>query len=348
MLSAHRARVEQGELVESDEVVAAIDGPRRDAIRRNHTATHILHWALREVLGSHVKQAGSFVGPDRLRFDFSHYEAVTQDELDQIEAMANREIISDATVRHYETSKAHAESIGAIAFFGDKYGDIVRVLEAGEHSTELCGGTHVHALGFIGPIKIVSEGSIGSNLRRIEAVTGEGALDRVHEEEVRLRNTASLLNVGPAEVPERVERLLGQVKSLRDELDALRAKQAVAEAGNLTAEAVNGVIAIRRDGLAGDDLRRIAHAARDALGSGVVAIVGASPDGTKAAIAVAVTKDLVEKGVSAAAIGGPVAKLLGGGTGKNPDFVQGGGQNVAALDDALALARNEAEAAIGS
>ena len=134
-----------------------------------------------------MKQAGSYVGPDRLRFDFSHFEAVTQDELDQIEALANREIISDAPVRHYETSKAHAESIGAIAFFGDKYGDVVRVLEAGDHSIELCGGTHVHALGFIGPIKIVSEGSIGSNLRRIEAVTGEGALDRVHDEEVRLR-----------------------------------------------------------------------------------------------------------------------------------------------------------------
>jgi alanyl-tRNA synthetase len=348
VLSAHRGRVEQGELAESDEVVAAIDAGRRDAIRRNHTATHILHWALREVLGSHVKQAGSYVGPDRLRFDFSHFEAVTQDELDQIEALANREIISDAKVRHYETSKAHAESIGAIAFFGDKYGDVVRVLEAGDHSIELCGGTHVHALGFIGPIKIVSEGSIGANLRRIEAVTGEGALERVHDEEVRLRSAATLLNVGPTEVPERVERLLGQVKALGDELDALRAKQAVAEAGDLVSEASNGVIAVRRDGVAGGDLRRITLAARDALGSGIVAIVSASPDGTKAAIAVAVSKDLVERGVSAAAIGGPVAKLLGGGTGKTPDFVQGGGQNVAALDDALALARNEAERAIGS
>ena len=222
VLSLHRGRVEQGELAESDEVVAAIDGPRRDAIRRNHTATHILHWALREVLGTHVKQAGSYVGPDRLRFDFSHHEAVTQDELDQIEAMANREIISDAKVRHYETSKAHAESLGAIAFFGDKYGDIVRVLEAGEHSLELCGGTHVHALGFIGPIKIVSEGSIGANLRRIEAVTGEGSLERVHEEEVRLRTAAGLLNVGPAEVPDRIERLLAQVKSLGDEVNGLR------------------------------------------------------------------------------------------------------------------------------
>ena len=147
-----------------------------------------------------MKQAGSHVGPDRLRFDFSHHEAVSPEDLVRIEALANREVISDAPVRHYETTKAHAESIGAIAFFGDKYGDIVRVLEAGPKSTELCGGTHVHALGFIGPIKILSEGSIGSNLRRIEAVTGEAALARVQEEEEQLRDVAALLNVAPVEI----------------------------------------------------------------------------------------------------------------------------------------------------
>jgi alanyl-tRNA synthetase len=206
----------------------------------------------------------------------------------------------------------------------------------------------VHALGFIGPIKIVSEGSIGANLRRIDAVTGEGALDRVHDEEVQLRHVAALLNVGASEVSERIEKLLGQVKGLGDELDALRAKQATADAGSLAADAVNGVVTLRRDGLAGDDLRRLATATRDALGSGVVAVVGASPDGKKAQMAVGVTKDLVDRGVSAAEIGRPVAKLLGGGTGKNPDFVQGGGQNVGALDDALALARESAEGAVGS
>jgi alanyl-tRNA synthetase len=348
VLTVHRGKVEQGELVETDEVVAAINGPRRDAIRRNHTATHVLHWALREVLGTEVKQAGSYVGPDRLRFDFSHYEGVSQADLDKVEALANREIISDAKVRHYETSKEHAESIGAIAFFGDKYGDVVRVLEAGEHSIELCGGTHVHALGFIGPIKIVSEGSIGSNVRRIEAVTGEGALDRVHDEEVQLRTVAGLLNAAPAEITDKIERLLVQVKSLNDEVSGLRSKQAVADAGDLVAEAQDGVLVARRDGVAGDDLRRITLAARDALGSGVVAILGAGPDGKKAAIAVAVSKDLVEQGVSASAIGGPVAKVLGGGTGKNADFVQGGGPNVAGLDEAEALAREQAKAAVGS
>src|SRR6478736_6137886 len=205
-LTLHRAKVTEGELVEGDTVVLAIDGPRRDAIRRNHTATHLLHAALRSVLGTHVAQAGSFVSPDRLRFDFSHFEAVSPEDLVRIEALANKQVISDAPVRHYETTKAHAESIGAIAFFGDKYGDIVRVLEAGPASTELCGGTHVHALGFIGPIKIVSEGSIGSNLRRIEAVTGEGALARIQDEEQQLRDLAARLQVAPAELGDRVEK----------------------------------------------------------------------------------------------------------------------------------------------
>ena len=182
-LVVHRAEVARGTISEGDEVTARIDGERRDRIRRNHTATHVLHWALREVLGPHVKQAGSLVAPDRLRFDFSHHEAVTPEQLDRIEQLANEQIITDAPVRHYETTREHAESLGAIAFFGEKYGDLVRVLEAGEHSIELCGGTHVHTLGFIGPIKIVSEGSIGSNLRRIEAVTGDAALQRIHDEE---------------------------------------------------------------------------------------------------------------------------------------------------------------------
>ena len=145
------------------------------AIRRNHTATHLLHWALRKVLGDHVKQAGSLVAPDRLRFDFSHYAGVTADEIERIEALANGEVLANDPVRAYETTKDEADAMGAIAFFGDKYGDIVRVLEAGPNSLELCGGTHVRATGDIGTIKIVSEGSIGSNLRRIEAVTGAAA-----------------------------------------------------------------------------------------------------------------------------------------------------------------------------
>ena len=178
--------VRGGTIVEGDTVTAAIDGVRRDRIRRNHTATHILHWALRKVLGPHVQQAGSLVAPDRLRFDFSHYEAVTPEQLIEIERLANAQIITDTPVRHFETTQGGGRALGAIAFFGEKYGDVVRVLDAGP-SIELCGGTHVNSLGFIGPIKIVSEGSIGSNLRRIEAMTGDGALEYIEEEEELLR-----------------------------------------------------------------------------------------------------------------------------------------------------------------
>jgi alanyl-tRNA synthetase len=346
-LVLHRAEVTRGEFAEGEEVAARIDGERRDRIRRNHTATHVLHWALREVLGSHVKQAGSLVAPDRLRFDFSHFEAVTPDELDRIEALANAEIITDAPVRHYETTREHAESLGAIAFFGEKYGDLVRVLEAGEHSVELCGGTHVHALGFIGPIKIVSEGSIGANLRRIEAVTGDAALARIRDEEAQLRRAAELLKVGPAELPDRVAQLLEQVRDLKDGLDRARAREAVAQASSLAAEAVDGVVAARRDGLTPDALGQLAAATREALGSGVAALVGVGPDGTKAGIAVAVPRALVERGVSAAEIAAPAAKALGGGTARNAELVVGGGPNVGAVDEALALARKKATDAFG-
>jgi alanyl-tRNA synthetase len=342
-LVLHRGEVVEGTIAEGDEALARIDAARRDAIRRNHTATHILHWALREAVGAHVKQAGSFVGPDRLRFDFSHHEALTRDQLDRIEALANAEIIGDAPVRHYETTKEHAESLGAIAFFGDKYGDLVRVLEAGEHSIELCGGTHVHALGFIGPIKIVSEGSIGANLRRIEAVTGAGALDRIHEEEVALRGLADALKVSVGELPGRVDGLLARVKELEDEVAKARTREAVAEAGTLATAAADGAVVARRDGLTPADLRTLAIATRDALGSGIVALAGVH-DG-KAGLAVAVSKDRVEGGVSAADLARDAAKSLGGGTAKHADVVQGGGQNVDALDDALELLASAVRAA---
>ena len=240
---------------------------RRDRIRRNHTATHLLHWALREVLGTDVKQAGSLVAPDRLRFDFSYHEALTPEQIEAVEDLANTEVLTDAPVRHYETTKDHAESLGAIAFFGEKYGDLVRVLEAGEHSLELCGGTHVHALGFIGPIKIVSEGSIGANIRRIEALTGDVALEHIHDEEHALQRAADALKVGTAEVPERVERLVAEMRQLRSELDAERGRQAVAEAQTL----------------AGTRRRRCRRRAPGRVHERHAAQAGASPRGTRSA-----------------------------------------------------------------
>ncbi len=341
-MHVHRAVVTEGSIEEGQTVTAEIDAVRRDCIRRNHTATHILHWALRQVLGDHVAQAGSWVGPERLRFDFSHHEALTPAQLDRIEELANTEVLSDAPVRHYETTKDHATSLGAIAFFGDKYGDLVRVLEAGEHSIELCGGTHVHALGFIGPIKIVSEGSIGANLRRVEAMTGTGALARIHDDNLQLRRVSELLKVKPTEVAERVEKLLSQVKALNDDLSAVRSQQMAVAARELVATSEGPVVVVRRDGLTSDEMRALTLAARDALGSGIVAVIGLGANGDKAALAVAITADVREAGVSAAEIAAPAAKLLGGGTAKNPDFVQGGGPRIEGLDEAVRLVTEQA------
>ncbi len=313
-ISLHRGKVRVGTVVEGDEADAEIDGVRRDRIRRNHTATHVLHWALREVLGTHVQQAGSFVGPDRLRFDFSHHEPVTVEQLAQVERLANAQVISDAPVRHYETTKAEAERIGAIAFFGEKYGDIVRVLEAGP-STELCGGTHVHALGFIGPIKVVSESSIGSNLRRIEAMTGDGAFEYIEYEEQLLRRAGDLLRATPKEVPDRIERLSEQVRAL-----AGRAPRTAGQGRRQRGRRPRGpgrrtaLLVVRVDDLGTGDLKQLAQETVRTLGTGVVVLVGAA-DG-KAAIAVAVSKDLVAKGASADAIAKPAVGKLGGGVGQ--------------------------------
>ncbi len=224
-LRRHLARVTEGAVQPGQVAELAIDVARRDAIRRNHTGTHMLHWALREVLGEHVKQAGSRVDPDRLRFDFSHYAAVTPEEIARIEALANHEVLVDHATRIVEVPMAEAQAMGAIAFFGDKYGDVVRVLEAGP-SLELCGGTHVHATGEIGPIKVVSEGSIGSNLRRIEAVTGEHTLALLDRQEAALRQVAALLGTTPDGVVEGVEKRLAELSALRDELKAVRAQAA--------------------------------------------------------------------------------------------------------------------------
>jgi alanyl-tRNA synthetase len=348
-LVVHHADVIDGDLSEGDTVTARIDAARRDRIRRNHTATHLLHWALREVLGPHVQQAGSWVGPDRLRFDFSHFAAVTPEELDEVEALANTEIITDAPVRHYETTRQHAEQLGAIAFFGDKYGDLVRVLEAGEHSLELCGGTHVHALGFIGPIKIVGETSIGANLRRIEALTGDAALEHMRHEAHVLRAAADALRTKADELPTRVERMRDEIKALRAELDAQRAREAATDATALAATAVDRVVVDRRDGRTADELRRLALAVRDALGSGIVGLVGVGADPAKAVLVVAVSRDLVERGVDANRIASPAAAVLGGGAGKGrPDLSVGGGSNPGDVDEAREMLVRQAKSAVGA
>ena len=234
-LTSHRAPV-TGELFAGQDALATIDGVRRDALRRNHTGTHLLHAALRTVLGDHVRQQGSLVAPDRLRFDFSHHGNVAPEELAAVAAMANADVLTDADVIVEETTKAQAEAMGALAFFGDKYGERVRVVRAGPHSIELCGGTHVGALGMIGPITVISESSIGSNTRRIEAVTGASAFDRIVAREGLLAEAAALLRTEPEHVPEAIDRLIERQRAAEKSLEQARSRELQAEAGRLAAD----------------------------------------------------------------------------------------------------------------
>jgi alanyl-tRNA synthetase len=338
-LTRHVARLTQGVITAGQEATAAIDGERRDAIRRNHTATHLLHYALRQVLGSHVKQQGSLVGPDYLRFDFSHHEAMTPEQIAEVEDIANLDVLHNDPVRHFETTKEEALAMGAIAFFGDKYGDVVRVLEAGPHSTELCGGTHVGATGDIGPVKVTSESSVGANLRRIFATTGTGTLARIRQEEQQLASVASVLGVPAEDVVDGVEKLRAEVKALRDELKVLRRAAAGAGAADLAAQAVDGVVVARSDGGAREDLRDLAVAVRDQPGVRAVVLIG-EPEGGGVALVAAVAKD---SGFDAPALLKDAAKLVGGGGGGKGDIATAGGRDASKIDEALALARAAVE-----
>jgi alanyl-tRNA synthetase len=334
-LHRHVVRLEEGELVEGQVVRAAIDVERRDAIRRNHTATHLLHWALREVLGSHVKQQGSWVGPDRLRFDFSHFEQVSAQQIETIEDLVNHDVLANHPVRHFETTKAEAAELGAIAFFGEKYGDLVRVLESGPHSTELCGGTHVRRTGDIGSVKVVSESSIGSNLRRIEAVTGTGPIERLRREEAELAAVAERLGVPQAELLDGVDKRLAELRDLRAEVKSLRSKLASSGAADLAASAQDGVVVARVDGLARDDLRSLGVAVRDQPGVRAVVLIGA-PEGGGVALVAAVTDD---GGFDAGELLATAAKTVGGGGGRDPKLAVAGGKDPSRIDEALDQAR---------
>ncbi|HEY7625508.1 MAG TPA: alanine--tRNA ligase [Ilumatobacteraceae bacterium] len=336
-LRRHTARIVRGELTSGMAVTASIDAERRAAIRRNHTGTHVLHYALRKVLGDHVKQAGSLVAPDRLRFDFSHYEAVTDEEIAEIERIANAETLANAPARAFETTKDEATALGAIAFFGDKYGDIVRVLEVG-NSIELCGGTHVRAAGDIGLIKIVSESSIGSNLRRIEAVTGENSLHLLQRDEQLVTDVARLVGSSTDDVLGGVRRRLDEVKALQDELKALRGQLASGRATDLAASASDGVVVSRVDGLSPSDLRELALAVRQQPAVHTVVLGGVSDTGGVSLVA-AVT---AESGKVAGDLIKDAAKAVGGGGGGKGDIATAGGKNPDGLPEALRIAAEAA------
>ncbi len=328
-LHAHRARV-SGEIFVGQDALAAIDAGRREATRRNHTGTHLLNAALRSILGDHVTQQGSYVGPDHLRFDFSHHEAPAKEELLAVVEMANHDVLGDDEVVTTETTLVEAESEGALANFEDKYGDIVRMVRAGPHSLELCGGTHVHALGEIGPISLVSEGSIGANTRRIEAVTGERALARTLHRERQLDEAARLLRTEPDSVIEALERLMERQREGERALQQLRRQAVGAEAAALASAAEGGVVVARRDGLAAGDLRALA---KSVLRDGVRAAVIGGVSGERVALAAA-----TDGTPDASVLVGRLGAMLGGSGGGQPDLAVAGGRDPGRLDEALAEA----------
>ncbi|NBW91428.1 MAG: alanine--tRNA ligase, partial [Actinobacteria bacterium] len=283
-LRKHIGKIIRGSVTVGQTAQAVINVEDRDATRRNHTATHILHWALREVLGDHVKQAGSLVSPERLRFDFSHYAPVSSQEIERIERLANEQVFANSLTKNYETSKDEATAAGAIAFFGDKYGDMVRVLEAGK-TFELCGGTHVKATGDIGIIKVVSESSIGSNLRRIEAVTGENTFNYLLDATRTLSDASELLGTQPNDIVSTVQRKIDEVKALQEEIKQLRSAQARSRAGELVALSDNGNVVSRVDGLSPNDLRELALAIRQNASIRAVVLGGVTDTGGVALVA---------------------------------------------------------------
>jgi alanyl-tRNA synthetase len=318
-----------------DQLIAVVDQPSRRATMRNHTATHLLQAALRQVLGPHVKQAGSVVEPGRLRFDFHHYSAVTEDELREVEQIVNRQIFANTEVTTEIMDLDQALATGAMALFGEKYGESVRVVTIPYFSRELCGGTHVQRTGDIGLMKIVYEGSISAGVRRIEAVTGEGSLERFQSASAQLATFGKLFHTSESGVLEHVEKLLEQQKILERQLDQLRTQVAHNQLEKFTGRRFNGtiVLAERVEGLDSKQLRTMVDELRNKWSSTVIVL--ASVNGQTVSIVSAVSKDLTGK-VQAGKLVGDIAKATGGKGGGRPDMAEGAGKDPAALPAALA------------
>jgi len=334
--TVHRVKM-VGPVQVGDPVIAKVDVGSRHSTMRNHTGTHLLHAALRTVLGTHVKQAGSVVEPARLRFDFTHYTAMDRDELAEVERLVNEQILANREVHTDVMDLDKALSTGAMALFGEKYGEHVRVVSIDTFSKELCGGTHVARTGDIGLCKIVYEGSISAGVRRIEAITGEGALRRFQEAQQQLARVAGIVRSSENEVAEQLEKLVAKEKALEQELQQLKTKMAQASAGDLESQArdIKGVkvLSARLDGFDRTQLRTLADSLRNKWKSAVVVL--ATVEDGNVAIVSGVTKDLTSK-VHAGKLAGVVAQAVGGKGGGRPDMAEAGGKDPAALDGALA------------
>ncbi|MEA2488143.1 MAG: alanyl-tRNA synthetase, partial [Actinomycetota bacterium] len=346
-LTGHRARIVSGEIAVGDEVRAAVDAGRRHGSERAHTATHILHWILRDRLGEHASQAGSLVEPGRLRFDFHHYDALDPVQLRDISQELGERVLLDDGVRAYETSYDFAKSIGAMAIFGEKYGDFVRVVEVGDYSKELCGGTHVPHTTQIATVVVTGESSVGSNLRRIEALVGREGLAFLEQRAAVLERAAATLRSAPEDVAERVEKLVAANKEMEHRLTAVERQGATEDAGELASTAVelpSGKLVVARRDAPVDAVRGLAQTVKSRLGTGIVVLASAT-DG-KANLVASVSKDLVSAGVSARDLLGPGAELLGGGAGGKPDLAISGGPRADRIDDALAAVADRARVAL--
>ncbi|HEY8518229.1 MAG TPA: alanine--tRNA ligase [Candidatus Binatia bacterium] len=335
-LIVHRGRVVRGGVAPGDLVRLEIDAERRDRIRLNHSATHLLHAALRHQLGEHVRQAGSLVTPERLRFDFTQDSRLSEERLAELEDEVNEHIRQNLEVFAEEMSYDDALKAGALAFFGDKYGDRVRVLRMGDYSVELCGGTHVARTGDIGVFKMRGESAVGAGVRRVEALTGEGALEAVRRRERELRQVAELLHGNEEEVAAKLEKLLAQQKELERKLAEAQSKLVSGASRDLLDDVrqVDGikVLAQRVDQVDAKVLRDLADKLRDRMRSGVVVLGGS--DGQKVLLLAAVTKDLVGR-VHAGDLIKQIAPIVGGGGGGRPDFAQAGGKDPSRLPQAL-------------
>lgn len=341
-LVAHVVTVISGTVTVGESVAAQVDKLRRARISRNHTCTHLLHAALRSVLGSHINQAGSYVGPDRLRFDFTHFEAMTPEELAQVEKLANEQIMLALPTNIYETSLSSAREAGVTALFGEKYGETVRVVEAGEFSKELCGGCHVSNTSEIGLVKIVSESSVGANTRRIEALTSFDALDYLNGFEVPMKELSSKLRTPVQDVVARVESTLAQVKELTSEL-----KKAKTSSNDILPESLDEyivdagfpVFVYRKDGLDAGGMRNFWDIVRARLDNGGACVLASDNEGTPLLLA-AGSDEAVQAGFNAGAVIKAIASNIKGGGGGKPSMAQAGGKDVVGLDAALEAARN--------
>jgi alanyl-tRNA synthetase len=333
----HKGEVKAGRLRVGDRVMAAVDSGARARAAWNHSATHLMHAALRKVLGAHVQQKGSLVDAQRTRFDFSHNEPIAEAQLRQVEELVNREVRRNSEVSVRVLKYDDAIKAGAMALFGEKYGDEVRVIGMGEFSTELCGGTHVRRTGDIGFFKIVSESGVAAGIRRVEAVTAEGALAHVQEQELRLGEAAALLKAQPQDLGQKITLLMDSARALEKELSRLKSKAASAQGDDLAQQAVevNGVkvLAVALEGADAKALRETLDKLKDKLKS--AAVVLASTEGGKVSLIAGVTADLTAK-VKAGELVNFVAQQVGGKGGGRADMAQAGGTDAAKLPAALA------------